>query len=192
MRIISKLSNSDPKSCDEVSSAGSIPLEPKRAVMDLSGTPAETLQDTPRYSGDLGDVDNWDELQARRISWRMLHSLKDYYLQDKILRVLNYKYHDKEFLYLYYNQDYQNWDTLSLNHDDDEKELETQILQDYEELPKITVQVPPELRIDRSVVPSRQYAEVVSIENSSIFSRIWNVIKNVFTFKVCRKRRPSP
>lgn len=39
-----------------------IPLESKRAVMDL--TNADLLQETPRYSGDLGDVDNWDELQA--------------------------------------------------------------------------------------------------------------------------------
>lgn len=101
--------------------------------------------------------------------------------------MLNYKYDDRDFFCLYYNQDYQDWDALSLN-SNDEKEIEMQILQDYEELPKITVKVPPELTVRYSVVPSRQYVETVYIEDTSRFSRIWGAIKNIFTFKACRKR----
>lgn len=102
--------------------------------------------------------------------------------------MLNYKYHDKDFLYLYYNQDSRNWDTLSLNHWDDEREIEIQCLQDYEELPKITLQVPPELSVRYSVIPSRQYVETVHIVDNSRLSRIWKLIKAIFTFKSCRKQ----
>lgn len=48
----------------KVSSFREIPLKSKRAVMDLSGN-ADVLEDAPRYTGDFGDVDNWDELQAK-------------------------------------------------------------------------------------------------------------------------------
>lgn len=33
--------------------------------MDLTKTEDVVQDSTPRYSGDLGDVETWDELQAR-------------------------------------------------------------------------------------------------------------------------------
>lgn len=160
--------------------------------MDLT-EPADVVPNTPIYSGDLGDVDNWDELQARCYTFvsTILFLLinKRNYLQDKILRVLNYKYHGTEFLYLYYNEDYDNWDTISQNQSDDEKEMETQILQDYDELPKITEPVPPELTVHYSVIPSRQYVEIVHIADSSRASRIWKSVKGFFTLESCRNRQ---
>lgn len=66
LRIMLKLSYSNDKASTlELRSVYGIPLEKKIAVMDLTKT-EEVVQDTtPRYSGDLGDVETWDELQAR-------------------------------------------------------------------------------------------------------------------------------
>lgn len=74
MRIISKLmprSNHKLSGC-EISSICEIPVKSKRAVMDISGK-AEMLEETPRYTGDFGDVDNWDELQAKQFHFCFLH-----------------------------------------------------------------------------------------------------------------------
>ncbi|KAF5269181.1 hypothetical protein FQR65_LT02481 [Abscondita terminalis] len=98
--------------------------------------------------------------------------------QDKVLRVLNYKCSECVDKYEPMHKSVK----ISRNHqEEEEEEIETIYLQNFSEQDLVEIEIVP------SVLPTAEHVQVVNMRDN-IFIRTCRCIRNVLTFRQCRRK----
>lgn len=104
------------------------------------------------------------------------------------MRVLDYKYYDGDVTVIYTSNNYDNYGGSNFSLYEDERELDTQILQNYEELPGTPGRLEPFQPVYMEL-PRREEATLEYFEAGPKIRRLWHIVKGWFSFKSCRKGR---